>query len=1437
MERCRTMKCGVLPLFLLCAVVRRWHTIDATFSLFEDPKDSYSSTVGGQTNVDDASSPTNGVRQAIPPTPDAGNNRYTSSSPAPSPPNDDGVTRMPSAPDPATAVTENRVIPVPGSDSISGDGTGEDDDSDLMFYLTQYRARARRTVEGHLCASAFVEKNQIYTDCTLEVAPDGTENREWCYHESQLNGKLERDWGFCAPPLNYERIRATVLGKIREKAEQGSELKRALTKHRSLLLGMERRLGVFCGAGHKGFERSLTRLEEMVQDSENALKSMRSLSNDVVEIKQEIKRDQCRYRSLQQKMPPEASGQLSDGLVGTYFSGHLLEFPAYGSRVDRELNFVFSDFMPVVGLNPHRFSAVWHGFLRAPHSGNFVFAIETSSYVRMELEGVEIVNNGLVRQGDSESGYRYSVNPMMRGATLTSQSQQLIGGRFYRVQVEFSHSQQYHPRAVEAVLKLEWSSLRLPQEVIKDYLYTRVVPPRLSISYLSHEHFAVDIASNGSLAFVDDPKAFLTDLSNDLIGTNMVRTVRSPGFRTFVMQVNTACALFVAYAHEVLPVSAVTEDALRFGESAGSFVQYVDGDGKVTPLRVKRAILQRGHTYTFNVEVRETPFILFLSLRAVNEPSQGEGPLKVVSVPDSEFYLNCSESSSVGDGFGCSAGLSGKLLDQKHAIWRPQEGAGAWLKVNFRRPVLISGFQLKQSDDPSRWVRRLSLEFGDHSEFFEILHSNDPRSNIYNLSEPRAVTDILVRVDDLYTSAQSTALGINFLGQRLVEESPGLRRIFLNCHDTLEDNVEVQPLMEGHSYELVCSRRCFDPSMTPGAVEVNDIKTPPCSALNIDLCRVGGDHGVCHAAVTILRKHNGDPASDGGFGFVLSRLDRGIRDVPFNVSIIFKSAPNRLPQQNFLVDNGSLKGPIDASYVRQVGGNPRMGEVSYGWLRPNVSDGSALGVAFPLPGESQRCIQTPGCQPNYWSIDLPRNGRFKVELVVGDASTSEASSNTDRSPTSLKSSSSTPIFQRLCVELNGEVLLGCVEVAHGSLYTLVKEVEVRNNLLKVTSTSGSASCAKYRTRLQFIKDTSTGNASDSPERPDWLVYPADSYNFREDSAPIGQGLLFKSSDSIVNKRIRAYNQNGLRVTVYGVILCHRNGFPHIVLLQDSSGSSGLLGGKCKTFENPREVLRRKVARFMSTTRKGGHQLDLRANADNVLVGEFMGEFWRQDYDSDVLPYLPLHVNRPREKILIYQVTLREHCSFVSPNELRIIPVPLHDFYSPDQGVAMSALPHLLARFNLSFMHHPESVTKDTICLSSCGLSENDASLVCNPQAETWKIRLTVDKKSGFSVADDCQDSKKRYKCVPYESTEIQCSDAAFETYPAGYSCFTQCGELRCPSDDYMTPSPTEDFKLADCKSSYRVRCRIHAHNENQLINAPDLTMELELGRRQYGVRS
>ncbi|CDJ48072.1 hypothetical protein EBH_0019050 [Eimeria brunetti] len=43
--------------------------------------------------------------------------------------------------------------------------------------LTEFRKNRRRTADGRLCAAAFVQEDQLYTDCTRSRAPNGTQDK------------------------------------------------------------------------------------------------------------------------------------------------------------------------------------------------------------------------------------------------------------------------------------------------------------------------------------------------------------------------------------------------------------------------------------------------------------------------------------------------------------------------------------------------------------------------------------------------------------------------------------------------------------------------------------------------------------------------------------------------------------------------------------------------------------------------------------------------------------------------------------------------------------------------------------------------------------------------------------------------------------------------------------------------------------------------------------------------------------------------------------------------------------------------------------------------------------------------------------------------------------------------------------------------------------
>ena len=64
--------------------------------------------------------------------------------------------------------------------------------------LTKFRQQHRRTIDGRLCAAAFVQNRKAYTDCTDAPNPAAESGRPWCYVEPQLlDGGAA--WNYCAP--------------------------------------------------------------------------------------------------------------------------------------------------------------------------------------------------------------------------------------------------------------------------------------------------------------------------------------------------------------------------------------------------------------------------------------------------------------------------------------------------------------------------------------------------------------------------------------------------------------------------------------------------------------------------------------------------------------------------------------------------------------------------------------------------------------------------------------------------------------------------------------------------------------------------------------------------------------------------------------------------------------------------------------------------------------------------------------------------------------------------------------------------------------------------------------------------------------------------------------------------------------------------------------
>ena len=58
---------------------------------------------------------------------------------------------------------------------------------DQLQPLTKFRQHYRRTIDGRLCAAAFVQDRKAYTGCTEAPDPSGESGRQWCYVEPQVS--------------------------------------------------------------------------------------------------------------------------------------------------------------------------------------------------------------------------------------------------------------------------------------------------------------------------------------------------------------------------------------------------------------------------------------------------------------------------------------------------------------------------------------------------------------------------------------------------------------------------------------------------------------------------------------------------------------------------------------------------------------------------------------------------------------------------------------------------------------------------------------------------------------------------------------------------------------------------------------------------------------------------------------------------------------------------------------------------------------------------------------------------------------------------------------------------------------------------------------------------------------------------------------------------
>lgn len=118
------------------------------------------------------------------------------------------------------------------------------------------------------------------------------------------------------------------------------------------------------------------------------------------------------------------------------------------------------------------------------------------------------------------------------------------------------------------------------------------------------------------------------------------------------------------------------------------------------------------------------------------------------------------------------------------------------------------------------------------------------------------------------------------------------------------------------------------------------------------------------------------------------------------------------------------------------------------------------------------------------------------------------------------------------------------------------------------------------------------------------------------------------------------------------------------------------------------------------------------------IGDTLAQWWRPNFETFMYPFLPGHVTRPKECKKLYFIQLPKKsmslsllCVYVIhvwglinfaevlsvPKNMKLLAVPLFELYdnTARYGPQLSAIPHLLSRYNFEFVDENDNVVAAT----------------------------------------------------------------------------------------------------------------------------------------------
>ncbi|THC91493.1 hypothetical protein EYZ11_009050 [Aspergillus tanneri] len=214
----------------------------------------------------------------------------------------------------------------------------------------------------------------------------------------------------------------------------------------------------------------------------------------------------------------------------------------------------------------------------------------------------------------------------------------------------------------------------------------------------------------------------------------------------------------------------------------------------------------------------------------------------------------------------------------------------------------------------------------------------------------------------------------------------------------------------------------------------------------------------------------------------------------------------------------------------------------------------------------------------------------------------------------------------------------------------------------------------------------------SAQQPQTIrLYPLSNYTF-------GTKETQPEEDPSVLARLKRleehYEQYGMRRTCEGVLVCHEHNHPHVLMLQIANAFFKLPGDYLQHDDDEVDGFKKRLNERLAPV---GSQFSGEGVNEDWEIGDTLAQWWRPNFETFMYPFLPGHVTRPKECKKLYFIQLPKKKVLSVPKNMKLLAVPLFELYdnTARYGPQLSAIPHLLSRYNFEFVDENDNVVAAT----------------------------------------------------------------------------------------------------------------------------------------------